>query len=102
MSALLALVPPENARGHQGKGDFSVATDGRISRGTGYVYTGAQIINPAGIETIQEDVFSLNLLWDKLIAEGRVFGLIHQGGWCDVGRPESIPLAEAMLEEGDV
>lgn len=99
MSALLALVPVERATGHTGKGDFTLAPDGTIRRGEGYVYTGAQIVDPAGLTAIPEAVFSINLLWDRLIAEGRAFGLIHQGGWCDVGRPESIPLAEAMLAD---
>ena len=101
MSALLALIPAEKAVGHRGTGDFALDAEGRITRGGPYVYTGAQILNPAGIETITQTAFSLNLLWDRMIAEGRAFGVVHQGGWCDVGRPESIPLAEAMLEQAD-
>lgn len=97
MGALLALVPVDRATGHSGTGDFSLAPDGRIQRGPGHVYTGAQILDPAGIETISDEIFSLNRLWDRMLAEGRVFGVVHPGGWCDVGRPESIPLAEAML-----
>lgn len=97
MDALLALIPPENAVGHRGSGDFSCDPEGRLSRGPGYVYSGAQIVNPAGIEMIPGKSFSLNLLWDRMIAQGRLFGVVHPGGWCDVGRPESIPLAEAMM-----
>lgn len=97
MGALLALVPAARAVGHRGSGDFALAPDGRLTRGGDLVYTGAQILDPAGIETIEDDVFSLNQLWDRLIAQGRVYGLIHDGGWCDVGRPESIALAEQML-----
>ncbi|OWY07574.1 nucleotidyltransferase [Thioclava sp. F42-5] len=99
MSALLMLVRPENARGHAGAGDFAMDETGRLRRGAGYVYTGAQMLNPSGIGSISEQKFSLNLLWDEMIAAGRVFGLVHDGGWCDVGRPESIALAEAMLDE---
>lgn len=97
MSALLALVPKEKAIGYTGSGDFSLHPDGWISRGGSYVYTGAQIIVPAGIETISEQAFSLNRLWDRLLAKGRVYGFVHSGGWCDVGQPESIPLAEKMI-----
>lgn len=32
-----------------------------------------------------------------MIAAGTAHGLIHRGGWCDVGRPEGIAAAEAML-----
>lgn len=102
MAALLALVPKDRALGHAGAGDFALLPDGRITRGKGYVYTGAQVLNPAGIETIPAAAFSLNLLWDRLLAEGRVFGLVHDGGWCDVGRPESISLAEGMLADAGV
>lgn len=102
MTALLALVPKENALGHAGAGDFVLAPDGRISRGKGYVYTGAQVLIPAGIEAIHEPAFSLNLLWDRMLAEGTVFGLVHHGGWCDVGRPESIVLAEKMLVDAGI
>jgi MurNAc alpha-1-phosphate uridylyltransferase len=34
-----------------------------------------------------------------MIAAGRLFGLVHQGGWCDVGRAETIAEAEAMLRD---
>ncbi|WP_406735685.1 nucleotidyltransferase family protein [Thioclava sp. GXIMD4215] len=100
MSALLMLVPPERATGHKGAGDFTLS-EGRLSRGPGFVYTGAQLIDPAELSDIPEGAFSLNLLWDRLLTKGRVYGVVHDGGWCDVGRPESIPLAEALLDRGD-
>lgn len=102
MGALLALVPTERAIGYRDEGDFALDPQGRITRGKGYVYTGAQIVNPAGIETIPDRAFSLNRLWDRMIAEGRAYGVVHDGGWCDVGRPESIALAEAMLKAAHV
>jgi MurNAc alpha-1-phosphate uridylyltransferase len=101
MDALLLLVPPDRARGHSGAGDFRLAADGRLSRGGGLVYSGAQIVNPSRLAEIPDRVFSLNRLWDRLIAEGRLYGVVHEGGWCDVGRPEAIPLAEALLEEAE-
>lgn len=100
MDALLLLLPPDRATGHTGHGDFLMAADGRLVRAkgaTGPVYLGAQIIRTEGLADISDEVFSLNLLWDRLIAKGRLYGLIHQGGWCDVGRPEGIALAETLL-----
>jgi MurNAc alpha-1-phosphate uridylyltransferase len=102
MDALLMLVPTERAIGYRGVGDFALREDGQISRGHGFVYTGLQIINPVGIADIEDDVFSLNRLWDQMLASGRAYGVIHDGGWCDVGRPESIALAERMLESQNV
>ncbi|MEQ3625710.1 MAG: nucleotidyltransferase family protein [Celeribacter sp.] len=99
MDALLMLVPPEAARGYRGQGDFTRAPDGRLSRGPGYVYSGAQILKTDGLAMIEHDNFSLNLLWDQMLTQGRVHGLIHSGGWCDVGRPEGVTLAETMLAD---
>ncbi len=100
MDALLLLVPPERATGHTGAGDFTVAPDGRLSRGRGAVYTGAQIIVTTDLAAEPEPAFSLNRVWDLIAARGRLFGAFHSGGWADVGHPGAIPLAEALLREG--
>jgi len=97
MDALLLLVPTGRARGRDGPGDFTRAPDGRIERGGDLVYTGAQIVDPAGLGTIRQTAFSLNRLWDRIAADGRLFGLVHTGGWCDVGHPDGIAAAEDML-----
>lgn len=102
MDALLLLLPAPRARGHDGSGDFLLAADGRISRAkgaAGVVYLGAQILRTDLLCAVSEPVFSLNRLWDTMIAEGRAHGLIHRGEWCDVGRPEGIAAAEAMLRD---
>ncbi|TDL84697.1 nucleotidyltransferase family protein [Meridianimarinicoccus aquatilis] len=97
MKALLLLVPAERALGHTGPGDFAIGPDGRITRGAGYVYTGAQIIDPTGLSLIRQTSFSLNQLWDRMSGDEALYGTVHKGGWCDVGRPEGIAEAEAML-----
>jgi len=99
MGALLALVPAARARGYDGPGDFALGADGRITRGPGYVYTGAQIIDPTGVHLIRQTAFSLNRLWDRIAADGGLYGVVHPGGWCDVGRPEGVETAEAMLAD---
>ncbi|TJZ92341.1 nucleotidyltransferase family protein [Paracoccus gahaiensis] len=99
MDALLALVPLDRATARQGAGDFSLDADQRLIRRGDFVYAGAQIIRPDRLAEIADTAFSLNRLWDLLIAEGRAFGMIHSGGWCDVGTPQAIPLAEALLRE---
>ncbi|WP_323038443.1 nucleotidyltransferase family protein [Gemmobacter sp.] len=100
MDALLLLAPVAQTRGHGPKGDFTLHPDGRITRGGDMVYLGAQILDPSGLAAIPDRVFSLNRLWDRMIAGGRAFGALHAGLWCDVGRPEGIAEAEAMLREG--
>lgn len=101
MGALLLLLPVEKARGRDGKGDFRLDAEGRISRGAGgedQLYVGASVLDPVALNGIGDDVFSLNLPWNRLIAEGRAFGTLHRGGWCDVGHPVGIAEAEAMLQ----
>lgn len=103
MDALLLLLTKEQAVGHTGDGDFILGPDGGLERGPGHVYSGAQIIKTDALASIAEETFSLNLLWDQMLAEGRLFGTSHDGGWCDVGRPEGIADAEALLQsEPDV
>ena len=96
MEALLLLVPRERALGHAG-GDFDRDATGRLARGGALVYTGAQIIRTEGLSKVSDPVFSLNRLWDRAAARGGLFGLVYHGAWCDVGRPENIALAEAVL-----
>lgn len=100
MDALLLLMPRDRAIGHRGAGDFVMGGDGRLTRGPGLVYTGAQILKTDGLAAIADRVFSLNRLWDQMAGRRRLFGLVHQGGWGDVGQPQAIPLAEALLAGG--
>lgn len=100
MDVLLLLLPAGQARGHKGTGDFLLDVAGRLRRANGapgLTYLGAQIVSPDGLAAIPDRAFSLNRLWDRAIAAGRAFGLIHRGGWCDVGHPEGIAEAEALL-----
>ena len=102
MDALLMCIPRENAVGHVGNGDFILSETGQISRGPGQIYGGVQIVNPSGLHDIEQTIFSLNLLWNQMGKAGRLFGLEYPGKWCDVGRPEGIAMAEALLEQSDV
>jgi MurNAc alpha-1-phosphate uridylyltransferase len=108
MDALLLVAPPERTVGHTAPPAFSMDDHGRLSRhsitgGAGYVYTGAQIIKTDMLAGLSDEVFSMWRLWEPMIAARRMYGLIHNGGWCDVGQPESIALAEQLLlEQGHV
>lgn len=102
MDALLLLIAPDRALGHPGAGDFLHAPTGQITRGPGLIYTGAQILRPDGLDTIDAPCFSLNRIWDRMLETGRIHGIPYPGHWCDVGRPEAIPLAASLLEGADV
>ena len=97
MDALLLCVPIESAIGNAGDRQLAMDADGRLTRGPGFVYTGAQIIKTDLLDEIEQDVFSLRVLWDKISEKGAFFGEIYPGSWCDVGTPEGVKLAEDML-----
>lgn len=98
MDALLMCIPLENAAGHVGHGDFVLDANGRISRGPGLIYGGIQIMKTRTLHDIDQTAFSLNVVWDHMHKSDRLFGLPYSGKWCDVGTPEGIALAEALLE----
>jgi len=105
MDALMLLVPLARANNHSGRGDFHMDGWGRLSRRrTGrvapYVWTGIQMLSQALIADPPAEAFSTNIFWDRAIAAGRCFGVVHQGLWFDVGTPGAIPVTEAALAYG--
>ena len=102
MDALLLCLPKSQAHGHSGAGDFVIEANGCATRGPGIIYSGLQIIKTDGLAAFAEPSFSLNRLWDAMLAQNRLFATTYPGEWCDVGRPESIALAERLLERTDV
>jgi len=97
MESLLLMIPTAQAVGHNGSGDFDIDSESRLSRGSTYVYSGLQIIRTDGLAMISQDAFSMWALWEDMLAKGTMFGTVYTGQWCDVGSPDSIPIAEDML-----
>jgi N-acetyl-alpha-D-muramate 1-phosphate uridylyltransferase len=102
MDALLICVPIQQVHGRKSGGDFHLDDDGRLHRAGDAVYGGVQILKTDLLNTIEDSVFSLNVIWDLMHKQGRLFGLTYPGQWCDVGHPEGIAEAEAMLAHSDV
>lgn len=105
MDALLLVIRQASATGHGGKGDFHMDPNGQLSRRkpgrvAPFVYTGIQLISPRLLDGAPEGAFSTNILWDRAIAAGRLFGVSHMGQWFDVGTPASIAPTEAALAGG--
>jgi MurNAc alpha-1-phosphate uridylyltransferase len=106
MDALMFLVPFAKASNTQGEGDFDLDPAGRlIRRITGaraaYVWTGIQLLSKRLIIEPPADVFSTNVFWDRAIAAGRCFGIVHEGDWFDVGYPAAIAMTEQALDVHD-
>ena len=105
MDALLLMVPLARANCHKGHGDFHMDPVGRISRRkpgrvAPFVWTGLQMLSKRLIVDPPAETFSTNIFWDRAIAQGRAFGVVHQGMWFDVGHPGAIAQAEAILADG--
>ncbi|MEL6583319.1 MAG: nucleotidyltransferase family protein [Pseudomonadota bacterium] len=99
--AVLVLTRKEQVLGHFGPGDFFCDAEGKLTRrgaaaSAPYVYTGIQLIDPAAVLGVQKDVFSFNLVWDEMIAEERLRGVIFDGLWVDTGTPAGLELAEKL------
>ncbi len=102
MDVLMLLVPRAHAHHHAGVGDFFCGDDGRLHRRGAaceapYIWTGVQIIAPAILTDPPGPAFSTNIFWDRALAAGRLFGLVMEGEWFDVGTPDAIAPATAAL-----
>ncbi|TPE62290.1 nucleotidyltransferase family protein [Sandaracinobacter neustonicus] len=102
MDALLLMVPLARANCHGGPGDFHMDAAGRLSRRkpgrvAPFVYTGFQMLSKRLFEGVAVEPFSMNRLWDRAAAEGRLYGVAHQGLWFDVGTAAAVKETEALL-----
>lgn len=102
MDTIMLLAPTEGSLGYSGDGDFHRATDGKLTRRKNgerapYVFAGVSIIRPGLFAGEPEEPFSLNRIWDRSIAAGRVYGIVLDGLWMHVGTSEALREAEAVL-----
>ncbi len=102
MDALLLLAPTATSIGYDGRGDFSLAPDGRLAARAEreivpFVYAGVAIFAPALFEAAPDGPFPLSLLFDRAAAAGRLHGLRLDGLWIHVGAPDAIAEAEAAI-----
>jgi MurNAc alpha-1-phosphate uridylyltransferase len=102
MDALLLLVAHTGARNFAGKGDFHMDGRGRLTRRRSgriapFVFTGIQLVAKRLLRDAPEGPFSTNLLWNRAIEEGRLFGTAFTGQWFEVGTPGAIASTEAAL-----
>lgn len=105
MDALLLLVPHSRARNFAGPGDFHMDALGRLARRepgriAPFIFTGIQLVSHRLLRDAPQGPFSTNLLWNRAIAEGRLFGASFTGQWFEVGTPAAIAPTEEALRRG--
>lgn len=102
MDMALLCVRIQDTTGHNGKNDFSLGADGRLTRyrddpSNPVVYAGAIVMSPTLLDDAPDGPFNLNIYFDKAIARGRLFGMMMEGHWLTVGTPDAIDDAEETI-----
>lgn len=102
MDALLLMVPLNRAHGYDGPGDFSMDPLGRLARRrenriAPFVFSGMQILRKALFDEVPQGAFSLNIIFNRALERGRLYGLVHDGLWFHVGTPEAVTDTQEML-----
>jgi N-acetyl-alpha-D-muramate 1-phosphate uridylyltransferase len=108
MDSLMLVAAGSESLGYEGCGDFVMSPDGRLRRPAErelapFVFTGVSIAHPRLFVGAPDGSFSLNLLWDRAIDAGRLYGLRLEGLWMHVGSPEALMRAERLIgaDEGN-
>jgi len=104
MDALMLMAPTVSSLGYFGRGDFMMDEEGRLARRdearvAPFVWAGVQIIHPRLFKDCPSGAFSTNLLWNRAIEAGRLYGIRHDGVWMHVGCPEGLRQAKAFLAQ---
>jgi MurNAc alpha-1-phosphate uridylyltransferase len=104
MDALLLLAPIAGSIGYVGRGDFSMAGDGRLRQRAErevapFVYAGAAILSPKLFADAPKGPFSLLTLFARAAPAGRLSGLRLEGLWMHVGTPDAIGAAENAIRD---
>jgi MurNAc alpha-1-phosphate uridylyltransferase len=105
MDALLLVVSHARAFNFDGTGDFYMDPTGRLTRKlpgriAPFIYTGIQVVSHRLLRDAPDGAFSTNVLWDRAIEEGRLYGLAFTGLWYEVGTPAHIAPTEEALRGG--
>ncbi|MEQ9590727.1 MAG: nucleotidyltransferase family protein [Parvibaculaceae bacterium] len=104
MDALLMIASATNTIGEVRRGDFTMEPDGSLVRReeqtvAPFMFAGVQIVNPTLFDEGPDGPFSTNLIWDKAIERGRLFGLRMEATWMHVGTPGDLADAERFLRD---
>ncbi len=105
MDALLLVVPLARASGYDGRGDFYMNSVGALRRRVEhrvapYVFTGVQLLAKRLFDGEAVAPFSLNRVYNKALANGRLYGVVHGGLWFHVGTPAAVGETETLLAAG--
>ena len=106
MDALLLFYPTPRLLHYSGLGDFHLDTNNlahrrRENQVAAFIFAGVQILHPRLFADAPCRSFSLNILYDKAEASGRLFAIVHDGDWYHVGTPEELKIVEETMVRGN-
>jgi MurNAc alpha-1-phosphate uridylyltransferase len=104
MDACVIVVPKARTSGFDTPGDFFRDPSGALTlRGDAaeapYHCFGVEILDPRKVYAVPEAKFSLFQVWKAASEQGRMFGVVPDGHWMQVGDPASLAAAEAWLRQ---
>ncbi len=104
MDALLLVASTVHSVGYNGRGDFVMDAAGRLARRperqvAPFAYAGVAILHPRLLADCPSEPFSLNVLFDRAIEDGRLYGVRMDGLWMHVGSPEAVREAELSIAD---
>ncbi|HPF22899.1 MAG TPA: nucleotidyltransferase family protein [Hyphomonas sp.] len=102
MDAILLVADTGRSLGFDGAGDFFRDEDGAMTRrgqaaSAPYAYCGLRIIKPQLYDNQPVERFSALRVWDALIPQRRLHGLVLDRFWLHVGDPKALKDAEMWL-----
>ena len=102
MDAVLLLQRTATAVGYDGSGDYFLDTLGTPRRRAEgeiapYLFTGIQLLHRRAFDGAPAGRFSLNLIYDRAEAAGRLHAIVHDGEWFHVGTPDGLAATRARL-----
>lgn len=97
LGAIATLIPPPNAIGYTGQGDFSITQDHVVFPPQDknpdtelFINAGIQIFHPRAFHTVPHGPSALRSVYEHLSSQAQLLYHIHTAPWCDMGTPQTL------------